>query len=167
MHKTGIHSIGNLHRKDYSCADVAVFLLVHRDRKRLEKDDSKMPASEIVKSGRDSEWLSWGLHFKNSILQYSPLSMERSFRATSNVPSTQGLIRVLAMLAHRSSNPSTRLEILYWFFLSIPTILLFPLALSLTGLLIPARATITTSTRGITSPNTIPRLRMRGGVSRR
>lgn len=49
--------IRNLHTKDYSCVDVAVFLLVHRDRTRLEKlerDDSKMPASEIVKLGRDS-----------------------------------------------------------------------------------------------------------------
>jgi len=82
-------------------------------------------------------------------------------------PIHPSLISVSAMLAHLSSNPSTRLETLYWFFLSIPTTLLFPPALSLTGLLIPARALITTSTRGIIRPNIIPKLRIRGGVSRR
>jgi len=119
-----------------------------------------MPASVIVKLGRGSECLSWGLHLKNIILQCSPPLDNRS----SHPPA---LLIESAMLAHLPTNPSSRLEILYWFFFSIPTTLPFPLALSLTGLLIPARALITRSTKGTISPNTIPKLRIRGGVSRR
>lgn len=61
--RTDTRSIRNLYTKNYSWKpffNVAVLLPIYRDPRRAKekRDDSRMPASEIVKFGRDSKWQS-------------------------------------------------------------------------------------------------------------